>query len=115
MPAFMHVCAETTPEFMGAPVGLVLFFICFAVIATQLVLCWKTENILLWLVPVAVDVICILVFFLFTVNTEGDIFYVWLNLLVASLFSLASIGLSWGIFWLWNFLQNNTPGNPAGY
>ncbi len=116
MPAFMPVCAEAASEYMGAPVGLILFFICLAVATTQLICCWKSEDILFWLLPTAVNVVCILVFFLLWVNSPDEsAFYIRLNLLVTSAFTLASIGLSWGIFWLWNYIQNSSGGNPAGY
>ena len=116
MPAFMGICADTIPEIMGARGELVIFFVCFAVAAAQLVCCWKSEDILLRLLPTAINIVCILVFFLLWVNSPDQ--SAWedrLILLITSLFTLASIGLSWGIFWLWNYVQNKTGGNPAGY
>lgn len=116
MPAFMHVCAEPLPDIMGARADLVIFFICLAVFTTQLFCCWKVENILVWFVPLVVNIICIVVFFLLWVNAADEVaFYERLDMLIASLFSLLAIGLGWGIFWLWNFLQSKNGGNPAGY
>ncbi len=104
------------PEIMGVPGEIVLIFISIAMIAVQFFTCWKWDNILIWLIPTVVNIICIIAFFLILTSSTGEQAFEdrWITLL-CSLVALGADGLGWGIWWLWNYMRNRGSGNPAGY
>lgn len=104
------------PEIMGVPGEIVLIFISIAMIAIQFFTCWKWDNILIWLIPTVVNIICVIVFFvIWTSCTEKQAFDDWGITLLCSLATLGADILGWGLWWLWNFVQNRGSENPAGY
>lgn len=104
------------PEIMGVPGEIVLIFIAIAMIAIQFFTCWKWGNPLIGLIPTAVNIICVIVFFLVFVScTDEQAYEAWGVTLTCSLAALGADLIGWLTWVIWNAVRNSGPSNPAGY
>ncbi|MBE6983117.1 MAG: hypothetical protein E7435_02375 [Ruminococcaceae bacterium] len=102
---------------MGAPTWLIFIFLGIAAITLQVVLNWKSEDIIFRLIPVIVNFLLVIVFFILftTLSTTEETFKIWFTVLISSLVTLGGIAIGWGMWALAVAIKDNTPNNPAGY